>query len=91
MLEHNVKIRVVDWDDRVFVQTVNSVWRDTADGDVDLDSREAAARAQLLLRHAGYPSAEVTYTRSVDEALHHVAHWTVRRQAGADDPTSRRH
>ena len=40
-----------------------------------------ARLAEDLLRDAGYPRARIAVSRTVDEAMAHVAHWTVWREA----------
>jgi hypothetical protein len=79
MLEHRVQLRVEDWDDVAFREAVDAAWMKIRLGPDDIDSTTAAAHLQLLVREAGYPHAIVEIQRSVDEALHHVAHFAVSR------------
>lgn len=83
MHEHQVHLRVEDWDDVAFREAVDSAWALVCRGPEDADSATAAAHLQLLLRHGGYPQATVTIHRTVDEALHHVAHLEVSREPRA--------
>jgi hypothetical protein len=80
MQEHQVQLRIEEWDDVAFRQAVEGAWASVA-GDADQDSIRAAAHLQLLLRSAGYPDASVEIHRTVDEALQHVAHFDVSREA----------
>jgi hypothetical protein len=79
MLEHRVQLRVEDWDDVAFREAVDRAWAMIRLGPDDADSITAATHLQLLLRAAGYPQACVEIHRTVDEALHHVAHFDVSR------------
>lgn len=83
MLEHRVHLRVEDWDDVAFREAVDTAWARIRLGPDDADSTMAAAHLQLLLRDAGYPDATVEIHRTVDEALHHVAHFDVSREPRA--------
>ncbi len=78
MLEHRVELKVVDWDDTRFRKAVETAWEQIRHGVVDADSTTAAAHLQILVRAAGYPAANVTVHRTVDEALAHVSHFEVR-------------
>jgi hypothetical protein len=80
MHEHRVQLRVEDWDDVAFREAVDAAWARILLGPDDADSTAAAAHLQLLLRDAGYPGAMVEMHRTVDEALHHVAHFDVSRE-----------
>jgi hypothetical protein len=81
MLEHLVHLRVEDWDDVAFREAVDAAWAKIRLGPDDADSTMAAAHLQLLLRNAGYKGAIVEIHKTVDEALHHVAHFDVSREA----------
>lgn len=87
MHEHRVHLRVEDWDDVAFREAVDSAWALVCRGPEEADSTTAAAHLQLLLRNGGYPGATVEIHRTVDEALHHVAHLQVSREARARIPT----
>jgi hypothetical protein len=74
-----LSMKIIPWDDRDFVRAVEAA-RDQAHAEgLTINGPRAAARAEALLREAGYPAACVNCERSVDEALVHAAHWTVRR------------
>jgi len=81
VLEHRVELKIVDWDDVPFREAVDRAWDTIRQGSVDIDSTTAAAHLQLLVRGAGYPQATVDVRKSVDEALAHIAHFEVRREA----------
>lgn len=87
MHEHRVQLRVEDWADVAFREAVDSAWAVVRQGPEDADSTTAAAHLQLLLRGGGYPRATVEIHRTVDEALHHVAHLDVSREAPARLPS----
>ena len=78
MIEHRVKVRVVDWTDRAFAEALQIALSEACCA-VDLDCPEAATLAQTVLRRAGYPDAEVHYERSYAELLQGRAQWTVHR------------
>ena len=78
MLDHRVELKVIDWVDIPFREAVETAWAQIRHGTVDADSTTAAARLQMLVRAAGYPSAVVTVRRTVHEALAHVSHFEVR-------------
>jgi len=80
MADCKVKIKVVEWDDRDFVAAIDGAWQGASAQASDVDAFETAQRAQDLLRGSGFPTAVIEYSRSVDEAMSHIAHWTVRRQ-----------
>lgn len=73
-------IRIVPWQDRAFVRAFDRVRDQVAAEGLTINGPKAAARAEQLLRRAGFPLARVEVTRSVDEALAHAAHWTVWRE-----------
>ncbi|NJD29418.1 MAG: hypothetical protein FIA92_14130 [Chloroflexi bacterium] len=83
MLEHRVHLRVEDWDDVAFREAVDSAWARVRQGPEAIDSTTAAAHLQLLLRKSGYPHASVEIHKTVDEALHHVAHFEVSKEIRA--------
>jgi len=79
VLERRVKVRVVEWDDPEFLAAVNLALEQAAIEASGIDGCAAAEIAQRVLRANGYPAAVVSYSRTVDEVLHQVAHWVVRR------------
>jgi hypothetical protein len=78
-MSSNVKIRIVEWKDRAFVAAIEVACRALTLSGVRLDTIDAAQRVQTQLREDGFPDAVVEYHRSVDEALHGIAHWRVQR------------
>ena len=74
---------IVDWDDRDFVAAFERA-RDRVEAEgLTIHGPRAAARAEALLRDAGYPRARIAVSRTVDEAMAHVAHWIVWRDGPA--------
>lgn len=72
---------IVDWDDQDFVRAFEGA-RDQVNAEgLTIHGPKAAARAEALLREAGYPGARIAVSRTVDEAMAHVAHWTVWRES----------
>ena len=76
----HVKTRLMPWDDREFVLAYEQAHAAVEATGCGPESLDAAVRVQHLLREGGYPDAVVEVERSADEALQHVAHWTVRRE-----------
>jgi hypothetical protein len=75
----HVKTRLMPWDDRGFVLAYERAHAEVEASGCCPESLEAAVRVEHLLCERGYPRAAIEVERSVDEALEHVAHWTVRR------------
>jgi hypothetical protein len=74
-------VAIVDWNDQEFVRSFERA-RDQAEAEgLTIHGPKAAARAEALLRDVGYPHARIAVSRTVDEAMAHVAHWTVWREA----------
>jgi hypothetical protein len=80
---HRVRLKVIPWDDRPFTEAVERAIRTVEEEHLDLDAPVAAEMAQASLRVAGWPRALVTYHRTVDEVLGHIAHWEVYREPPA--------
>ncbi len=74
-----VKAALVPWDDQEFVLAYERAHAEVETAGPSPEGIEAAGRVQALLRARGYPLARVEVARTVDEALRHVAHWTIRR------------
>ena len=74
-----LSIRIDEWNDPAFVHAVEAAREQVRHEDVPVSSPGAAARAEALIRAAGYPHARVACSRSVEEAMAHIAHWEVRR------------
>lgn len=79
-MDCRLKIKVVEWDDRAFVRALDESLADALDDGLDIDRPAVAERTEAELRGEGYPDARIVYTRSVDEVLSRVAHWTVWRE-----------
>ena len=75
----HLRITLVPWDDREFVQAFERAR--AAVPEPSIHGPEAAARVEGLLRAAGYPEATIEVHRTVEEAVVHDAEWTVRRDA----------
>ncbi len=73
-------IRLIPWQDRRFVRAFERAREEVLAEGLTINGPKAAARAEELVRAAGFPGAHVEVKRSVDEALAHVAHWTVWRE-----------
>jgi hypothetical protein len=71
--------RVVPWDDREFVRAFEKARAELEAEGLTINGPKAAARAQQLLRAAGYPLARIEVERTIDEAMVHAARWTVLR------------
>ena len=82
-MDCRLKIKVVDWQDRAFVRAFDVSLADALRDGLDIDRATVADRAEAELRGEGYPAARISYTRSVDEVLTRVAHWTVWRDGTA--------
>jgi hypothetical protein len=77
----NFNAAIVHWEDRSFVTAFEQA-RDQVEAEgLTLRGPEAAARAEALLRDAGYPRALIVVSRTVDDAIARIAHWTVWREA----------
>jgi hypothetical protein len=74
-----LSVKIIPWDDEAFVRAVEAA-RDRVHAEgLTINGPRAAERAEALLREGGYPSACVNCDRTVEEAMAHIAHWTVRR------------
>jgi len=73
----HVKARLIPWDDRAFVEAFERSHAEVVTSGCCPEGPAAAARVQAMLRAGGYPRAWIRVERSVDEALEHVAHWTI--------------
>ena len=78
-----LSVKMIPWDDRDFVRAVEAARDLVHDVGLVINGPRAAARAEALLRAAGYPNACINCERTVDEAMAHAAHWTVRRDGPA--------
>lgn len=79
----NLRIRIEPWEDERFVRAVEAA-RDQARAEgLTINGPKAAARAEELVRAAGFPQAKIDCERTVDEAMAHAARWTARRDGPA--------
>ena len=84
-MDCRLKIKVVDWQDRAFIRALDTSLADALRDGLDIDRPAVADRAEAELRGEGYPDARISYTRSVDEVLARIAHWTVWRDGSSVD------
>jgi hypothetical protein len=75
----HIKARLIPWDDSAFVRAFELARDETERSGCCPEGPQAAQRVQHLLREAGYPKARVEIQRTVEEALEHVSHWSVKR------------
>ena len=73
----HIKARLIPWSDPDFVRAFEHARDEVERSGCCPGGPQAAARVQVLLREAGYPTARVEVQRTVEEALEHVSHWTV--------------
>ena len=78
----DLKVKLVPWDDPEFVQaferTADAMRRDGR----PLIDPGGALELQRRLRAEGYPFATCECERTIEEAMVHAAHCTVRRDGG---------
>lgn len=72
-----IKVRLEAWDDPGFHAAFEAAREQASAEGIALDTPEAGLRVEHLLAAAGYPGVRIEVERTVDEALAHVAHWTV--------------
>jgi hypothetical protein len=75
----HIRARLDPWDDAAFVRAFERARDETQRSGCCPEGPTAAAAVQRLLREYGYPDARVDVERTVEEALAHISHWTVRR------------
>ncbi len=76
-----IKVTLASWDDPEFRAAFEQAYDQVKTEGVALDTPDAGLRVQNLLAAAGFPGAHVDVVRTPNEALEHLAHWTVRRTA----------
>lgn len=76
-MDCRLKIKLVDWQDLASVRALDASFADALNDGLDIDRPAVAERAEAELHHEGYPEARIAYSRSADEVLGRVAHWTV--------------
>jgi hypothetical protein len=69
--------KIIPWEDQDFVKAIEKAQADVIAEGLTINGPKAAARAEELLRSAGYPRARVEVERTIDEALAHAGRWTV--------------
>jgi hypothetical protein len=74
-----LSVRIIPWDDPSFVRAVEAARDQVHTEGLTINGSKAAERAQEILRETGYPVAHVECEQTVQEAMAHCAHWTVRR------------
>ena len=72
-----IKVKLEAWDDPRFHAAFEAAREQASAEGIALDTPEAGLRVEQLLAVAGYPGVRIDVERTVDEALSHVAHWTV--------------
>ena len=78
-----LSLKIIPWDDGAFVRAVEAARDQVHAEGLTINGPRAAARAEALLREAGYPNACINCQRTVEEAMAHAAHWTVHRDGAA--------
>ena len=79
MTSPQIRAELIPWDEPQFVREYERARERAIREGLTINGPKAAARVEQLLRASGYPSATIDVERTVDEALEHVARWTVRR------------
>jgi hypothetical protein len=74
-----LRTELVPWDDAGFVKDYERAHEQVLREGLLINGPKAAARLEALMRGAGYPRVSVKVERSVEDALHRAARWTVRR------------
>lgn len=75
----HIKASLIPWDDPEFVRAFDVAREATDRSGCCPDGPQAAERVQHLLHEAGFPNARIEIRQTVEEALEHVSHWSVRR------------
>jgi hypothetical protein len=84
----HLRVELTPWDDREFVRQFELARERLVDEGLLINGPRAAARLEQLLHATGYPAATVDVERTVDEALHRAARWTVRRDGRRVGPAA---
>jgi len=80
----DLRVRLIPWDDPTFVHAFEATREQVRAEGVTINGPDACARVEELLRAAGFPKVRVDCVRSPEEAMAHIAHWTVRRDGAPD-------
>ena len=75
----DLRVRLIPWDDPDFIHAFETAREQVRAEGLTVNGPKACARVEELLREAGYPRVTVDCERTADEAMAHIAHWTVRR------------
>ena len=74
-----LRTELIPWDDADFVREFERAYAQVLREGLIINGPRAAARLEDVMRAAGYVHVAVNVERTIDEALHHAARWTVRR------------
>jgi hypothetical protein len=88
MTNHRVRIGLVPRLDLTFRAAMEQACIAASLAGVDIDTPEAALIVEEHLRSHGYPNAEISLARSVDDYRSRVSNWLVRRD-GRPGPLGR--
>ena len=75
----DLRVRLIPWDDPAFVRAFESARIQVSAEGLTINGTLACARAEELLRAAGFPAVRINCERTAAEAMAHAAHWIVRR------------
>jgi hypothetical protein len=75
----DLRVRLIPWDDPAFVRAFEAAREQVRAEGLTINGPATCARAEALIRDAGFPRARVDCERTPDEAMAHLAHWTVSR------------
>ena len=75
----DLRVRLIPWDDPAFIRAFETAREQVRAEGLTINGPAASARAESLIRAAGFPRVRVDCVRTPAEAMAHLAHWTVRR------------
>jgi hypothetical protein len=75
----DLRVRLIPWDDTRFVRAFEEAREQIRVEGLVINGPKACARVEELIRDAGFPNVRIDCERTPDEAMAHIAHWTVRR------------
>jgi hypothetical protein len=73
----DLHVQVVPWDDPDFVRAFEAARNQVRAEGLTINGPKACARAEALIRLAGFPDVRIDCDRTPAEAMAHIAHWTV--------------
>jgi hypothetical protein len=73
----DLRVRLIPWDDPAFIGAFEAAREQLRAEGVTINGPAACARAEALIRAAGFPRVRVDCERTPDEAMAHLARWTV--------------